>query len=97
MDGMFQDSTAMSKIAEEIRDDAERFAKEIEEMYSLISTNIGEENGAGRVWYGNRAAAYVQNVNNKKSDFENAKQNIINLSNNLQDHADAWNSFENDY
>lgn len=97
MDGMYQDSVAMSKIAEDIRNDAELFGKQIEEMYNLISVNIGESDAAGRVWYGKRAADYVQTVNNKKADFDSAKQNIVKLSNNLQEHADAWNSFENGY
>lgn len=95
MNEIVQDSESMSRIADELEQDATQFGNIIEEMYALIDNKLGAEDDGQKAWFGPKATVFQQNINNKKVDFENAKKNISTIAQNLQSHADAWNSFEN--
>lgn len=95
MEEMFQDSESMSRIADSIEQDAQQLGNLVEEMYSLLEQKLGAEDDGQKSWFGPKAQVFLQNIKNKKVDFDNAKQNISILGQNLQAHADTWNSFEN--
>lgn len=95
MEEIFQDSEQMAAIASDIEKDAQDLGRLVEEMYTLLDQKLGAEDDGQKVWFGPKASVFLQNIKNKRVDFENAQQNINTLGQNLQAHADTWNSFEN--
>lgn len=91
---VFQDSTQMGNIATSIQGDADELKAEVEDMYKILGEELGEEDTGNRAWFGPKATVFKQNIDAKQVDFDNAVNNISKVSSNLQDQADAWNTFE---
>lgn len=92
---IFQDSEQMGNIAADITGDSNALALVIEEVYKTLNDEIGEEDTGNRAWFGPKATVFVNNIEAKHEDFNNAVKNIAAVGTNLQDQADAWNAFEN--
>ena len=90
---VIQDSQQISEIASQLGQDATNFGKLVEEMYTLIDQNITESDSGSSAWFGPKANIFKTNINNKKVDFETAQSNIQAVADNLQGHAETWDSF----
>lgn len=94
-EGMFQSSEDMQNIAQEIDSDATEIEGYIDEIYALLDQKLGAEDDGQKVWFGPKSSVFLENIRNKKSEFENDVQCIRNEGRNLDEQAQAWNSFEN--
>lgn len=91
---IFQDSTQMGEIATSIKGDSKELANIVEELYSLLDEELGEEDNGEKAWFGTKAMVFLQNIKDKYNDFINATKNVDNIGQALQEIADAWNTFE---
>ncbi len=91
---VFQDSASMLKIAADIQADAKKLDGVIEEMYKTLNTEIGDEETGNRAWFGPKASVFINNIEAKHGDFDNAVKNIDAVGQNLNDQAEAWVKFE---
>lgn len=88
-----QDSEGIISTAEQI----EEKAQAIQNAYNAIMEATEREIGSTenhRTWYGPKAAEHLKKVQDKKSSFDTANENIRSLGNNLREHAKAWQNFE---
>ncbi len=92
---VFQDSEQMGAIATDITSDSTTLSGIIDEMYKTLNDELGEEDTGNRAWFGPKATVFLNNIEAKHEDFNNAVKNIAAVGTNLQDQADAWNTFEN--
>lgn len=91
---VFQNSTEMKKIADEIEGDANKLKAQIDDMYALLKDNLGTEDNGNKAWFGPKAKQFLDNIEAKRNDFDTQSNNIHKVSNNLRDHANAWERFE---
>lgn len=89
-----QDSEALLRIAEQIRELANNFLDEKKEFFNEVHNEIGEDESR-KTWYGPNAGRFVTEFDKTGEEFEKAYQNIINMASNLESQANSWNAFEN--
>ena len=93
--GVSQDSGQLREIVEEIRTLAAQFKSYTDSMTETLEKQIGESEGAGVSWYGPNAVAFLENYKQKcPAEFTTAYDNIVSLPNNLEEQANAWETFE---
>ena len=90
-----QDSGQLREIVEEIRALAAQFKSYTDDITTVLEKQVGESEGAGVSWYGPNAVAFLDNYKQKcPNEFTIAYNNIVSLSNNLEEQANAWETFE---
>ncbi len=90
-----QDSEAIREVAEDIKANAKSYKKTYEEIFTLMSEKITEAKAASSAWWGPNAKAFYDEFEKKRIDFENAYKNLSAMASNLEEQANAWDSFEN--
>lgn len=93
-DEIFQDSTQMEEIANSIKGDSKELANIVEELYSLLDDELGEDDDGKKAWFGTKATVFLQNINARYNDFINATKNVDGIGQALQEIAKAWSNFE---
>lgn len=91
---IFQDSAQMEEIANSIKGDSKELANIVEELYSLLDDELGEEDNGNKAWFGTKAMVFLQNIKAKYNDFINATKNVDGIGQALQEIAEAWSNFE---
>lgn len=89
-----QDSNAIREVANDILGDKKEFDDLTEQFYELIHKGITLTDEGSSVWFGPSASAYAEQVDKKRGTFDDASQNMQDLIDNLNAHADAWDQFE---
>lgn len=95
MNGVSQDSEALRQDAAYIEDMAMNFQTQYTNLFEEMDKNLSAEANESVAWWGPQAGLFLSNFNKKQEDFKNAYQNIVNMARNLEEQADAWDSFEN--
>jgi hypothetical protein len=88
-----QDSEALMRIAEDIRDLATGFAQVRDTFFEVVHNQIGEDE-THTTWYGPNANKFITEFDKTAEEFNKAYGNIISMANNLESQANAWNAFE---
>ncbi len=91
-----QDSEALKKIAEEIRDLGRRFNTERDAFFNAVKAEIGEDE-THKTWYGPNAKKFIDEFEKAGLEFDKAYANIMSMADNLDEQANAWQSFESDH
>ena len=86
-----QDHAKIASIAGQIRSEARSFSSTYEDFFSDFASKVGD---SGTAWSGPNASKFASEVASKKTQFDTAKTNIVNMANNLFDQASAWATFE---
>lgn len=95
MNGVSQDSGELKRIASEIEDAGDKFLREKNELYDEIKSRLTEEESGSSAWWGPLAGNFKEKVLAKEGDFDKAYKNITSMAHNLEEQANAWESFEN--
>ena len=89
-----QDSEALVRIADEIRELASNFLTEKENFFDDVHGQIGEDE-SHTTWYGPNAQNYISEFDKTGDEFQKAYDNIMSMASNLESQANSWNAFEN--
>lgn len=92
--GVSQDSDALRKDAEYIREMANKFQSQYTKLFDEMTTNLKADVDSSAAWWGPQAQLFLENFNKKEMDFKNAYNNIVNMAENLEEQAQAWDTFE---
>ncbi len=95
MNGVSQDSDALRQDAAYIEEKASNFLNQYTNLFEEMDKNLSAEANEAIAWWGPQAGVFLANFNKKQDDFKNAYQNIVNMASNLEEQAQAWDSFEN--
>lgn len=91
-----QDSEALVKIAEQIREVARKFKSESDAFVKYVDEQIGAED-THPTWYGPNAGNFItefNKINGPEGDFTKAYGNIMAMADSLDEQANAWKTFE---
>lgn len=89
-----QDSAAIIKIGEDLVNEGNKFLQIVDELFTEMNNQIGADEGH-QAWYGPKAQVFIDNVNKKRTDFDNAGKNIMSMGQNLESQGESWDKFEN--
>ncbi|MDO5394234.1 MAG: hypothetical protein Q4F33_06515 [Mycoplasmatota bacterium] len=95
MNGVSQDSQALREDASYIEQMAGNFQTQYNNLFEEMDNNLSAEANEAIAWWGPQAGLFLQNFNQKRDEFESAYKNIVNMARNLEEQAQAWDSFEN--
>ena len=96
MNGVSQDSEALRQDANYINEMAETFKSQYEQLFQEMEANLSADANESIAWWGPQAGLFLNNFNKKKEDFNNAYKNVTSMATNLEEQAQAWDTFEND-
>ena len=95
MNGVSQDSEALRQDANYINEMAETFKSQYEQLFQEMEANLSADANESIAWWGPQAGLFLNNFNKKKEDFNNAYKNVTSMATNLEEQAQAWDTFEN--
>ena len=95
MNGVSQDSEALRQDANYINEMAETFKSQYEQLFQEMEANLSADANESIAWWGPQAGLFLNNFNKKKDDFNNAYKNVTSMATNLEEQAQAWDTFEN--
>lgn len=94
MNQVNQEGDQLLRVAESIKGNADDFWQKVEQIYEELEVNLGETYDANKAWWGPKSGVFLQNAKNIKPNFENAKNAINTMAQNLEDQVNSWASFE---
>lgn len=92
--GVRQDGERLLEIAEEIRANGDSFKSMYQSIFDEMDTRLGAEESGSRAWWGPQATRFNEAFGKKIEEFEKAFTNITEMADNLENQANAWNTFE---
>jgi len=93
--GVRQDGDELLAIASDIEAYADEFRNRGREIFDEMSTRLGLDETSNKAWWGPQAELFLNEFKKKETEFTNAYNNIVSMSENLRSQAEAWNTFEN--
>ena len=82
-------------MANHINEMAETFKSQYEQLFQEMEANLSADANESIAWWGPQAGLFLNNFNKKKEDFNNAYKNVTSMATNLEEQAQAWDTFEN--
>lgn len=93
--GVSIDGPNLNQTAKRIRENAETFKSKYELIFENVRKNVDQDfSKEGLAWTGNKAAIFVQELNNVEKEFVAAYNAIIKEAEDLENQVAAWTQFD---
>ncbi len=89
-----QDSKELRSIAGVINSAASDFEEKYNALFQKLQDQLTEAESEISAWWGPQATAFYEEISGKKLQFQNAKANLNSMATNLEEQAQAWDTFE---